>query len=119
MVAAAGPQETPKLEPSLESAVGVATAFAPAAPDGLDPTPPTSSSEMGVAVHAGPEIAPVCSNTAVALALTNVTVPKFVRGSGVQTPLRVQEEGASAIHSADETSGAFMLSFFAKVFLVV
>jgi hypothetical protein len=68
---------------------------------------------MANADQAGSEIAPVWP-AAVALALTNVTVPKFARGSGTQKPLRVQAEGASAIHSADETSGDFMVSFFVK-----
>ena len=51
----------------------------------------------------GSEIVPGCV-FAIAAALVKVTLPNRVSGTGVQRPLGEQFDGASAIHSADETS---------------
>ena len=51
----------------------------------------------------GSEIVPACVFP-IAAAFVKVTLPNRVRGTGLQRPLGVQFEGASAIHSAEETS---------------
>jgi hypothetical protein len=112
-------QETWNEEPlrSSESAPGIAVPLGAATSIGVGPA--TGSSAMGVADHAGSSIAPVWPD-ADAFALTKPTLPKFVRGTGMQTPPLAQSEGASTIHSALETSGAEgMVSFFTTVFLRV
>ena len=47
------------------------------------------------------------------------TVAKSVNGSGVQLPDPSQEEGASAIHSALETSGLLIVNCFENDWPVV
>ena len=44
-----------------------------------------------------------------------MTVPKFVSGSTSQRPKSSHADGASAIHSAEDTSGASMVSFRVKI----
>src|SRR2546421_7576769 len=86
--------ETLNERPSAESAPGEA------------PEPPADASGIsrsGVATQPGSVIVPD-TWFAVAAALLNVTLPKFVSGTTSQTPFGVQAVGASAIHSADETS---------------
>jgi hypothetical protein len=58
-------------------------------------------------------IVPACPVT-VANACVKETVPKFASGNGVQSPLESQDEGASAIHSADDKSGVAMRNFLMK-----
>jgi hypothetical protein len=80
--------------PSAESAPGEA------------PAPPADVSGIswsGVASQAGSMIVPD-TWFAVAAALLNVTLPKLVSGTTSQTPFGAQAVGASAIHSAEETS---------------
>src|SRR5438105_14812504 len=67
---------------------------------------------MAVAFQAESAIVPVCP-AATAEAPENVIVPKFVSGSVRQPPKRLHADGASAIHSADETSGEAIRSFLA------
>src|SRR5436190_2303882 len=69
-------------------------------------------SSIGVAVQTGSEIVPTW-RAAFAEAPENVTVPKFARCSTRQSPA-LHDEGASAIHSADERSGVAILSFLEK-----
>src|SRR6478672_1256339 len=86
--------ETLNERPSEESAPGEA------------PRPPTAASGIswsGVATQAGLVIVPD-TWFAVAAALLNVTLPKLVNGTTSQKPFGAQAVGASAIHSADETS---------------
>ena len=85
---------TPNEEPSGESGVGVAFV----APE------LGSASVIAVGDHTGSEIVPAWP-FAVAFATTNVTPPKFASGSTVHRPMGVQAAGASATHSADDTSG--------------
>src|SRR5207244_7572636 len=76
------------------------------------------SSSTGVTVQAASEIVPVWPS-AVAEADENVTVPNFVSGSGLHLPKPSQPDGASAIHSAEETSGADAVSILVNVVLRV
>jgi hypothetical protein len=55
----------------------------------------------------------------VAEASLNRTLPKSPRGSGWQSPVWSQLDGASAIHSALETSGLFIVSDFVADWPVV
>ena len=48
---------------------------------------------------------------AVAVALLKLTLPKSVSGSGWQEPEPSHDDGASAIHSALETSGLLIWRF--------
>src|SRR4029078_1101128 len=73
---------------------------------GEAPRPPTDASGIswsGVATQAGVVIGRD-SWFAFAGALLTVPLPKLVKGTTSQTPFEVQAVGASAIHSADETS---------------
>jgi hypothetical protein len=79
---------------------------------------PLESSEIRVANHAESEIVPECPLVAAAVAFVNFIVPKSVSGSTLVPP-GVSAEGASAIHSAEETSGADIVSFFVNPASVV
>ena len=46
------------------------------------------------------------------------TEPKFASGSGLQSKPE-HDDGASAIHSAEETSGAFVKTFFVNLVCLV
>src|SRR4051794_1909955 len=88
-------------------------------PPGSAPTPPPSGSSeplpknapstpllissIRVGDQAGSEIVPGWA-LPIAAAFVKVTLPKRVNGNGVQRPAAEQVEGASAIHSAEETS---------------
>src|ERR1700761_2672579 len=72
-------------------------------------------SETAAADQSESEIVPVWPLVVVAVALLKSTVPKFASGSGLQLLAgRRHSEGASAIHSALETSGLLMLSVLLK-----
>src|SRR5439155_1221834 len=89
----------------------------------LGGAPPTGRSGKLIGVNisrfSGLEIVPVTPAVVVALALANVTVPKFESGSTRQRPNESHADGASATHSADETSRAAIVSFFVKLVLRV
>ena len=103
-------------EPSEDSPDGVAPAEPLSCETNCAPKPELSvpgSSVTADADQLGSEMVPVCPSVVVAPALVNVTVPKSVRGSGVQfyTPW-LHEDGASVIHSALETSGLLIWNVF-------
>ena len=60
-------------------------------------------SHTGFALETGSEIVPGWAFP-IAAALVNVTWPNRVNGTGVQRPFPAHVDGASAIHSAEETS---------------
>ncbi len=63
--------------------------------------------------HAESEMVPVWPSVVVALAPENCTVPKSASESGVQSArLESHVDGASAIHSALDTSGSVACSVF-------
>jgi hypothetical protein len=109
---AASCQTTENEEPSLESAAGMAWIGGVAGVNRVDAGICPLWSSIGVAVQAGSESVPTC-RAAFADAPENVTVPKFARRSTRQSPAALHDDGASAIHSADATSGFAILSFFA------
>ncbi len=78
----------------------------------------SDSSWIFVAVQAESEMVPVWPAVEVAAARLKLTVPKSVSGR-TAVPPGVRVEGASAIHSAEEMSGAAILSVFVKLLPVV
>src|SRR5581483_7049602 len=104
--------------PSLVGAEGLAPA--PAAPVPLCGSPknrrePCGTSWICVTDQPGfavsvPPVPPESAET-----LVKLIVPKFVSGTTRQKPKPPHSDGASAIHSAELTSGAAIVSFFVKV----
>ena len=97
---ALGSQDTVNVLPSADADPGVAPAF-----EALSGAPKNESSPhelIGNAVHVASLSVPGWP-FAMAAMCENATVPKFASG---RTSHGLHSEGASAIHSADETSGS-------------
>ena len=97
--------ETLNERPSADRSLGTAPMPGPSGsplPKNRLVVPPLISS-IAVGVQVGSVIVPGCVFP-IAAAFVNVTLPNRVSGTGVQRPLGVQFEGASAIHSAEDTS---------------
>ncbi len=110
--------DTENDDPSEDRSVGCAPPAELSAATSV--TPPPGLSVTGCADHAESEIVPVCPD-AVADALVNPTLPKFASVSGWHPPAPSQCDGASAIHSAVETSGcvSVIVRFFVVLWPVV
>jgi hypothetical protein len=95
--------------PSGVSGPGVAPAVDDAGPVKAPPDPACVGLGMSctrVAANVGSEIVPGWLLPIVA-ALLNETVPKFASATGRHEFVEVQRDGASAIHSAEDRSGAW------------
>ena len=107
-------QATAKDEPSLESGLGVAFAAGivlAKRPRNRPPDVPWRFTAL--AAQAGSLIVPTWPFPVTDDAVKR-TVPKFVSGSGRQSPRPQHEDGASAIHSAEVRSGEVIVRFRVK-----